>query len=636
MPRHVVIPGLFASSPLRRSVAVGRFVALGRCVALTRSVAPGRFVALGRSVLVASLVLAFCAGPIQAQFPLTAEPGEHGFRVENVFIPARNGVRLHVRIWMPTDVGDPLPSILTLTPYTSDDGHRFGTFYASHGFAYVNADVRGRGESEGESWPLERDGLDGADIVRWIVDQPWSDGQVGMRGGSYRGMTQWQTLKEFPEGLVTIVPTASVHPGWDYPNPSGIFLSYAARWLAFVEGKASQANLFGDTDYFAAKYMEIYEGHRAFSELDEITGLSPRVFERWIAHPWYDEFWQAMNPGLEEYARMDIPILTITGHFDGDQPGAMKYYRDHMAHGSEVGRANHYLIMGPWDHGGTRLPQAELGPFNFDSVSAINMEAIHLAWFEWTLRGGAKPEFLKDRVAHYVMSAEEWRFAPSLEAVAPNRLEWYLDSRGSAQDVFASGALSHESAAEDGTTELVYDPLVTYEQDQVQARQPWAPRSDALAYLPGPKAIYHSDPLGEDADLSGYATLELFVELDVPDTDLQALVYEIRSDGTPIYLGTSELRARHRNGVDRLDPVVPGEVERYTFDRFYWTSRRIRRGSRLRVVVSPMNTPYRDKNYNSGGNTIEETGSDAHTALIRIHHGPQYPSRLILPVGGGG
>jgi predicted acyl esterase len=134
--------------------------------------------------------------------------------------------------------------------------------------------------------------------------------------------------------------------------------------------------------------------------------------------------------------------------------------------------------------------------------------------------------------------------------------------------------------------------------------------------------------------MAGYASLELYVELDVPDTDLQALLYEIRSDGTPIYLGTSELRARHRNGVDREDAVVPGRVERYTFDRFYWTSREIRAGSRLRVLVAPMNTPFRDKNYNSGGNTIEETGADARTAVIRILHGPEYPSKLVLPVGG--
>jgi predicted acyl esterase len=51
-------------------------------------------------------------------------------------------------------------------------------------------------------------------------------------------------------------------------------------------------------------------------------------------------------------------------------------------------------------------------------------------------------------------------------------------------------------------------------------------------------------------------------------------------------------------------------------------------------VVSPLDSPERDKNYNSGGNTIEETGADARKATVRIHHGKSYRSRLILPVGG--
>jgi putative CocE/NonD family hydrolase len=571
--------------------------------------------------------------PVHGQFPLTSRPGDQSFRVENVIIQARDGVHLHARIWMPTELQAEAPAILTLTPYTSDDGQRFGQFYASHGYVYVNADVRGRGESEGEFWPLERDGPDGADIVGWIIRQPWSDGQVGMRGGSYRGMTQWQTLKEHPEGLVTAVPTASVHPGWDYPSPSGIFLSYAARWLAFVEGKASQSNLFGDDDYWNGKYLEIYSEHRPFSELDDVTGLSPRVFERWIAHPWYDEFWQEMNPGQADYAAIDIPLLTITGYFDGDQPGAMKYYRDHMAHGSDTGKARHYLIIGPWNHGGTRIPQAEIGGLTFGENSVLDMEAVHLAWFDWTLRGGPRPDFLQDRVAYYVMGSEEWRFAPTLEGVSPGSRDWFLSSDGAVSDVFHSGTLSRSVPTSPGTDAFVYDPLEEPASPAAVASATSSYAGSGLAFVPGPKAIYHSPPLEDSLTISGYPTLELYLELDVPDTDLLAGLYEVRRDGTTILLGQSELRARHRNGVDRSELVTPGTVEMYSFDRFYYLSRTLREGSRIRLVVSPLDSPERDKNYNSGGNTVEETGADARKATIRIHHGASYRSRLILPVG---
>lgn len=413
--------------------------------------------------------------------------------MENTFIEARDGVRLHARLWMPTDLEGPAPAILTLTPYTSDDGHRFGTFYASHGYVYVHADVRGRGESEGESWPLERDGLDGADIVSWI-----------------------------------------------------------------------------------------------------------------------------------------------TGHFDGDQPGAMKYYRDHMTHGSDANRSQHYLIMGPWDHGGTRIPQAELGGLTFGANSVLDMEAVHLAWFDWILREGPKPGFLEDRVAYCVMEANKWRFAFSLDSASQTEREWYLTSDGPVADVFHSGRLSVEVPDLTRVDEFVHDPLKIVAESEGDAAIEGFYLGGGLAFDPGPKAVYHSDPLDAPLVVSGYATLELFVELDVPDIDLLAGLYEIRADGSTVFLGMSELRARHRNGVDKSELVTPGTVERFAFDRFYWFSRELKKGSRIRIVVAPLNSPDRDKNYQNGGNTIQESGADARTATVRIHHGPTYPSRLVLPVAGRG
>jgi putative CocE/NonD family hydrolase len=449
-------------------------------------------------------------------------------------------------------------------------------------------------------------------------------------------MTQWQTLKEQPEGLVTAVPTASVYPGWDYPNPSGIFLSYSARWLSFVEGEASQANLFGDNGYWSEKYREMYREHRPFSDLDDLTGLSPRVFQRWIAHPHFDAFWQEMSPTSEEYARLDIPILTITGHFDGDQPGAMKYYRDHMAAGTETGIEDHYLIIGPWSHGGTRTPQAELGGLTFGQNSVVDMEALHLAWFDWTLREGPRPGFLRDRVAYYVMDADEWRFAPSLGEVASGERAWHLGSSGPVHDVFHSGMLATDVPEVSGVDELVHDPLDIEEKMAFASAYPGGSYLGAgAAFGPAPKAVYHSPPLTDPLTVSGFARLELFLEMDVPDMDLVASLYEVRPNGTTVFLGESELRARHRGGVDTSQLVTPGRVELYTFDRFYWFSRRLHGGSRLRLVVHPMDSPDRDKNYQSGSKTIEETGADARTATLRIHHGPRFPSRLVLPVEGG-
>jgi predicted acyl esterase len=134
----------------------------------------------------------------------------------------------------------------------------------------------------------------------------------------------------------------------------------------------------------------------------------------------------ALTPA--QYRKVNIPILTITGHYDGDQPGAMHYYRTHMQSGSPEGRAQHYLIIGPWDHPGTRTPNKEFGGLKFGEACMLDLNKLHTEWYDWTLKGGPKPEFLKNRVAYYLMGAEEWKYADSLEAISDSTKRLYLNS----------------------------------------------------------------------------------------------------------------------------------------------------------------------------------------------------------------
>ena len=270
-------------------------------------------------------------------------------------VVARDGVELSVRIWRPGTEGR-YPVVMQHTPYLSDETHARARKFVAAGFVYVSVDRRGRGTSGGHYQPLEDTGPDGADVVAWLADQDWSDGRVVTRGGSYRGMTQWQLLAEHPEALVAAVPTASVYPGWDYPQPRGIFLSYAARWLAFVEGRASNPGIFADTGFWNDYYKRVYRGELAFSELARATGVPGETFDRWLAHPAYDEFWARLNPTADQYAGMTQPILSITGAFDGDQEGTLRYYREHVEHAPVEVARQHWLLIGPWNHAGTRTP----------------------------------------------------------------------------------------------------------------------------------------------------------------------------------------------------------------------------------------------------------------------------------------
>ena len=87
--------------------------------------------------------------------------------------------------------------------------------------------------------------------------------------------------------------------------------------------------------------------------------------------------------------------------------------------------------------------------------------------------------------------------------------------------------------------------------------------------------------------------------LDVPDTDFQAELYEILPDGIERVRSTDDLlRARYRNSLEKAELVPPGRCCATTSTTFTWFSRRISKGSRLRLVVLSPNSIYLQKNYN--------------------------------------
>jgi putative CocE/NonD family hydrolase len=144
--------------------------------------------------------------------------------------------------------------------------------------------------------------------------------------------------------------------------------------------------------------------------------------------------------------------------------------------------------------------------------------------------------------------------------------------------------------------------------------------------------VYHSAPFAEDTEITGWVKLYTWISMDVPDTDFKVSLAEVLPDGKKIKLTQDLLRARYResNRVEKL--VIPGEINLYTFDGFTFFSRRISKGSRLRLIISCPNTIYLEKNYNSGGVVSEESGREARTAHVTLYHDKDHPSYLELPV----
>ena len=551
-----------------------------------------------------------------------------------VRIPLRDGVELNATVYRPGAQSEPLPVIFTLTPYTADSYHERAVYFARHGYVFALVDVRGRGNSGGRFDPFAQEGRDGHDVVEWLARQPWSNGKITMWGGSYAGYDQWATLREAPPHLATIVPVASPYPAADFPMSGNVFASYDIQWLTYTSGLTVNRNLFNDSSVWNQKFRDMYIHHRPFRELDRITGNLGTVFQTWLAHPTADAYWKSMAATPEQLAKAAVPILSLTGIYDGDQGGALTWYREHMRHGNPAAKEKHYLVIGPWDHAGTRTPAPEVGGLAFGEASLLDLNGLHKAWYDWTMKNGPLPSFLQKHVAWYLpgRGAEEWRYADSLETVASTTRTFYLASEGRADSVVHSGHLADQPPPKTAPPDSwIYDPLVLAEIPPpadvgfvVDQRYPLS--------LAGDGVVYHSEPFAETTDLAGTVKLSVWLSMDVPDTDVQVFLYEIRPDGSSVALTSDLLRARYRTSLEKETLIKPGAILRYDFNGFTWTARRLQKGSRLRLVISSPNTPDQEKNYNSGGVVADETEKDARTAHINLIHDADHPSALVIPV----
>jgi uncharacterized protein len=548
-------------------------------------------------------------------------------------IPMRDGVRLSATVYRDPRQTKRVPAIVMMTPYIAEHAAKQGTYFAQNGYVFVAVDLRGRGNSDGVFIPGRVEAKDGYDTIEWAARQPWCDGQVATWGGSWLGFTQWSIAKELPPHLKAMAPTAAVHPGVDYPQPYGMFMPYMLQWLTYVHGRARNTGLFDSPTLWRNAKWEQVTGGRAFQDLDEITGVKGTVFRTWLAHPREDAFWQAITPRPEHYARMRIPILTITGHNDGDQLGALTYYDRHMSYGAKEVTARHWLVIGPWDHGGTRRPTAEIGGLTYGPGAVINMEELHKAWYDHVLKGGPPPEFLKDRVMLFVAGRNAWFHASDLRQIEGAAMKLELDATGAAVgDVTRSGRLLAQSPPAPAAVTLTSDPRYLPPRDDLELDDSryLVDQRAAFTVLPN-QVVWHSAPLAAETLVSGRSRLTLEVAVDQPDADLFASVSEVLPDGSAVVLADTMVRLRYRKGGVEAVPMVPGKAERVVFPPFSFFARTLARGSRIRLIVDAGPRVGWQRNTHTGGDLAAEPLSKARIAKITLTTGPDSGSALELP-----
>jgi putative CocE/NonD family hydrolase len=526
---------------------------------------------------------------------------------------ARDGTRLSAHVFR-TDHPAPKPVILTFTPYSVQELLPRARFFAENGYVFVAVSARGRGDSAGVFAPFSaHDGPDAADAIAWAAAQPWSNGKVGMWGGSYLGYSQWAALGQRPPALKTIVPAAAVFPGVDYPAWRQVNLTYQFQWLAALQGRSDWFDTaFDDEAWAAAVKAQRTEGG-TFADLADRSGTRADLARRWLATTPTD--WQQSVGDTGALNGLDIPVLSITGQFDADQRGAIAYVRRWLTANPGAAAATH-TVIGPWDHGGTRTPAAVMAGETVDPQSVIDMNALHLAWYDWTLRDGPKPAFLTDGLVYFTLGSGTWKSAPSLDA-------------------FDAGVTLHPAAGSTGAGRLVPKAgpgvfrysldtrkLATANQIGFEAT-PGDTRDVAVL---GPDGlVFETDALAEDMVLAGFPRLSAWLSTSRSGGDVFVSLLLVAPDGKSTRIGFDVARLERPAGTAPL----PRDV---AFDALGFVARRVPARSRIRIVLHSNPPAFLEANPGNGGDVAQDRLANGGPQTISLHHAAGRPTTLFLPL----
>ncbi|HMB56716.1 MAG TPA: CocE/NonD family hydrolase [Arenimonas sp.] len=538
---------------------------------------------------------------------LVAEDDHRRYLIDDqVLITMPDGAHVAAMLVRPRSVGTTLPTLFEFTIYSVDLwGITDAKKSAAYGYAGVVAYTRGKGRSPDPVVPYEHDGEDAAAVIDWISKQPWSDGRVGMYGGSYNGFAAWAAAKHHPPALKAIMDSATTAPGIDVPMQGGVFLNFLYPWVPYTtNNKALDDATYNDQARWTRLNRSWYASGQAYRSLDRIDGTPSPVFRRWLDHPSYDAYWQRMIPYREEFAGIDIPVLTTTGYYDGGMVGALYYLNQHLRYNP---RADHSLVIGPYDHFVMQNGVARnLLGYDIDPAASIDLPELRYQWFDYLFKGGKKPELLQDRINYQVMGANEWKHAPTLATMANSVLRFHLtdDQVGDQRRLDAArpprGAVIEQSVDFGDRSNIDYASPPLLINRSVDS-------NNGLVFL--------SDPMTQATEFSGLFSGRLDFSIDKRDVDYNLALYELLPSGEYLQLSSHIGRASFARDRSHRSLLTPGKRQSLTFTSERMTSRQLQPGSRLVLVLSVNKQPDIQINYGSGKDVSDETIADGKRPL---------------------
>lgn len=544
--------------------------------------------------------------------PLVAEEEARRYTMEtNIAVKTPDGATVCAIMARPRASPGRLPALLQFTIYADSVASlREALRAAANGYVGVTGHTRGKACSPNTTVPYAHDGADAAALIDWIAAQPWSDGRVGMYGGSYSGFTAWAAAKHMPRALKAIMVGSPVAPGIDVPMEGNVFGNFVYPWPFYTTNTRWLDNVtYNDNARWNRLSREWYRSGRPYRELDQIDGTANPGFAAWLAHPTLDAYWRATIPQDEQYANVTIPVLQTAGYFYGGPGGAVYYFLQHYKHNP---RATHYLVIGPYDHfqaqRGVVTPLGDtatyIAGYEIDPVARIDILAnLRYQWFDYVLKGGPKPALLRDRVNYQVMGANVWKHAPSIAAAANGRRRLYFSP--------ARSSTSYTLTETPGKrNESITQRVNLADRSDVDVRGGGGILDAAIDTSNGITLI--SEPLRAAVELSGLLSGHLELITNKRDFDFTITMYELMAGGQYFQLPPYTSRASHVESPTKRRLLTPGTIERLDFaSSVRMMSRRLGAGSRLVMVLSVVKNPRQQINYGTGRDVSDESVADA-------------------------
>ncbi len=578
--------------------------------------------------------------PVQTPRTIT-ENGTKYLVQDSILIPTADGAKIHAIIVRNSEMEEPSPAVLFHTIYARKSDLDRAKMAADHGYVGVVSYTRGKGLSPDSIVPYKYEATDTFKVIDWISKQDWSNQKVGMYGGSYVGFTQWAAVKNrIHPALKTIVPSVSAAPGIAEPMENGIHWNFHYPWHHYVSNnKYLDTTLYYNGQRWNNLNMKWFQTGAAYKAIDSLDKLANPQFRERLLHPTYDSYWQNMMPYKEEFAHINIPVLATTGYYDGGQVGTMYYLKEHTKYNKN---AEHYLVIGPYTHfGAQEKPNNHIMGYDIDTVAQIDITELIFDWFDHILKGKSKPKLLKDKINYQVMGANKWGHAPSLHEMANDTLKYFMGNVRSGVDftsMFDTGndgkdmhyTLSEQPLDPNGYLQQAID--FTDRSNLTWNSSGWRTIvGDSL--MVGHGFSFITEPFKSDFELNGSFGGEISVSINKKDFDYTVVLFEQTPDGQFFALTLPyKARASFAQDLEHRQLLTPYKKTKLPFGIVRMTSKKLRKGSRLVVIINGNKEPFTELNYGTGKNVSKETINDAQEPLIIKWYGDGY---IEIPVKTG-